>query len=161
MNCWPFQWLILNSSNYVLPYVNDGNTSFILEKVCTSKWMKSTQGLVIAWESNYSLSAWVLEGSVQSQTPAFRPLWIDIMSTAQKVFLEWHSGQHVEHIQCCIDYFEWLSNRIHQTFFSPSTLFSICHYPLNSSEDEMESVKTTLPVLLMFGVHDKHIMFVL
>ncbi len=127
--------------------------------------MKGRQGLVIAWESNYSLSVWVLEGSLQNQAAASRPFWIDIMSTAQKVFLERHSGQPVEQVQCCIDQFEWLDNGARQTFLPTlNSIFNVISWSrtyscfkqmfvdetnigltlLIYSEDEMESLHFTL-----------------
>lgn len=124
LNFWPLHCVILNSSNYVLPHVNDGDRSFSIGETFCKQIMKVRQGLVIACESNYSLSAWVLEGSLRSsQLQPIVLFWIDIMSTAQKVILKWHSGQLVEQVQCCIDQLEWLDNRVNQT--SLSTLNSI------------------------------------
>ncbi len=54
-NCRPFQWVILNSSTCVLPYVNDGSTRFCIGETFF-KHINEGQGLVIAGESNYSLS---------------------------------------------------------------------------------------------------------
>lgn len=57
------------------------------------------------------------------QTPTSRSIRTEMVSSAQKVLLEWVPSRRAGRIHCCIGGFEWLG--IHQT--SSPDLFSICH----------------------------------
>lgn len=87
---------------------------------------------------------------------------IDIMSSAQTVFLERHSCQPVEQVQCRIDRLKRSDNSVHQTTLSPpNSIFSMPFYkpkktPVSNRQHkqqteiiELKSRKTSLQVVLL------------
>lgn len=124
-----FPEVILNSSNYVLPYLNDGETYCIGETFY--KQINEGQagcsdclGKVI---TPYLHGCWKAVCRVTLQPPG--PFGLILCQLLKRYFFEWHSGRHVEHVQWFISYFEWLGYRIHHTFLL--TQFSTCNFMIH------------------------------
>lgn len=91
---------VLNSSSYKLLLVNDVRMSFDLEKLFCKELNEVQAGFSDCSEkviTAYLPGCW--------KAGRLQPAGLIV---CQKVFLEWHSGGHVEHVQRCTERFEWL-----------------------------------------------------